>query len=924
MITLLETEDFQKNRFNTGWLDSLIAERVQSGKPKTSLALMCGCVHVVDSKMQNNTQHFQASLQKGQILPANTLANNETVELIYEGQKYVVSVTKSGPNSYFLVMNGTYKEIDVHRMSDSGLLLSIDHSSYTTYMKEEVERYRIVIGNQTCVFDKENDPTILRSPSTGKLLNFLIEDESHVTAGQAYAEIEVMKMVMTLTTQESGILQHVKRTGAVLEAGSILARLQLDDPSRVHRAELYTKGFDVLDEESEGSHDSAASSASSTVDSHALSSSEPKLNVTFIQAKTHLENILAGYALPEPYFSNFMTHYVETFMDCLRDPRLPLLELQEIIASISGRIPAQVEKSIRKLLYNYSSNITAILAAFPSQQIASVIDSYAATLQKRADRDVFFLNTQAIVQLVQRYRNGIRGRMRSCVQDLVRNYIEVEQHFQVGQYDKCVSSLREKYKDEGMATVVNKIFSHLSVGRKNQLIIKLIDHLCGREPGITDELSNILNALTILNKQENAKVALRARQVLISAHQPPFALRHNQMESIFLSAIDIYSHEFEPNVLNKLIISETSIFDVLHQFFYHPNSVVRRAALEVYVRRAYISYEMISLQHSFIGNSSSHGSDQPLNLNDSSLYSSKYGSPSTYHNHHSHHHQSPSAQPTNRDGSVAFAVYHFLLPTSHPSLTNQNMIPNKHFNGVHSEDIQLFGQGNYRVGLIAAFQNMEQCEQYFSELLTRIRRVDEELNGTDSVWSGSLIDGEEGSASSPSVSARRGESALLDEVEPIYIINLTIKCEGQDDAILSQQFEAFCAQHKTELEQHSIRRVTFVVCDRYRFPRYFTYRYRDGYVEDQIYRHLEPALAFQLEINRLRNYDLEAVPTASQNKMHLYLGKAKTRSPGQQVTDFRFFVRTIIRHSDLITKEASYEFLQNEGKSIFLTTLQTE
>lgn len=53
------------------------------------------------------------------------------------------------------------------------------------------------------------------------------------------------------------------------------------------------------------------------------------------------------------------------------------------------------------------------------------------------------------------------------------------------------------------------------------------------------------------------------------------------MESIFLSAIDIYSHEFEPNVLNKLILSETSIFDVLHQFFYHNNVVVRRAALEV-------------------------------------------------------------------------------------------------------------------------------------------------------------------------------------------------------------------------------------------------------------------------------------------------------------------------------------------------------
>jgi hypothetical protein len=50
-------------------------------------------------------------------------------------------------------------------------------------------------------------------------------------------------------------------------------------------------------------------------------------------------------------------------------------------------------------------------------------------------------------------------------------------------------------------------------------------------------------------------------------------------------------------------------------------------------------------------------------------------------------------------------------------------------------------------------------------------------------------------------------------------------------------------------------------------------------LKDTIYRHLEPALAFQLEISRLRNYDLEAIPTANQ-KMHLYLGKAKVLAPG--------------------------------------------
>ena len=76
-------------------------------------------------------------------------------------------------------------------------------------------------------------------------------------------------------------------------------------------------------------------------------------------------------------------------------------------------------------------------------------------------------------------------------------------------------------------------------------------------------------------------MALRARQVLIASHQPAYELRHNQMESIFLSAVDMYGHDFHPENLQKLILSETSIFDILHDFFYHSNRAVCNAALEV-------------------------------------------------------------------------------------------------------------------------------------------------------------------------------------------------------------------------------------------------------------------------------------------------------------------------------------------------------
>lgn len=243
LITLLETKSFKDNTIDTAWLDALIAERVRSEKPDILLGVVSGALHIADRKITDAFRSFQTSLEKGQIQAANTLTNVVDVELISDGIRYKVQVCKSGPNTYFLVMNDSFKEVEVHRLSDGGMLLSLEGASYTTYMKEEIDRYRIVIGNQTCVFEKENDPSILRSPSAGKLINFLIEDGGYVSKGQPYAEIEVMKMVMTLSSLEAGTVSFDRRPGAVLEAGMVIGHLELDDPSLVTVAQPYKFPF---------------------------------------------------------------------------------------------------------------------------------------------------------------------------------------------------------------------------------------------------------------------------------------------------------------------------------------------------------------------------------------------------------------------------------------------------------------------------------------------------------------------------------------------------------------------------------------------------------------------------------------------------------------------------------------------------------
>uniref|UniRef100_A0A915K895 Acetyl-CoA carboxylase central domain-containing protein n=1 Tax=Romanomermis culicivorax TaxID=13658 RepID=A0A915K895_ROMCU len=252
-----------------------------------------------------------------------------------------------------------------------------------------------------------------------------------------------------------------------------------------------------------------------------------KLPQTFRDLLDTIKYVLDGYTMPEPPFSQELRECVERLFLILKDPQLPLFELQDAMAVISGRIPPEVEKQVRQLMTNYAGNITSVLCQFPSQHIAEVIDKYASKLQKKQEREVFFMTTQALLSLVQRYRGGTRGHLKIVIQDILKQYLSTELFFEHHQYDKSVTMLRDRYKDD-MAKVTRAIFSHSQINKKNQLIILLMDHISSHEPGLTEELREVLSELTTLGKAEHSKVALRARQILIASHQPSYDTRHNQ------------------------------------------------------------------------------------------------------------------------------------------------------------------------------------------------------------------------------------------------------------------------------------------------------------------------------------------------------------------------------------------------------------
>lgn len=190
-----------------------------------------------------------------------------------------------------------------------------------------------------------------------------------------------------------------------------------------------------------------------------------------------------------------LKQWVATLMKTLRDPSLPLLELQEIMTSVAGRIPPGVEKDIRKVMAQYASNITSVLCQFPSQRVRDAPEQtccfksilLVCSMQRRwcfsffipdckcsrqprshaaeegwqrgvlhehseycsAGTEVSFLpgnssnakhteqycyciEWRGLKRVLSRYRSGIRGYMKSVVLDLLKRYLEVETQFQQG------------------------------------------------------------------------------------------------------------------------------------------------------------------------------------------------------------------------------------------------------------------------------------------------------------------------------------------------------------------------------------------------------------------------------------------------------------------------------------------------------------
>ncbi|CAG8469460.1 4231_t:CDS:2 [Paraglomus brasilianum] len=817
LIKLLETQAFEENTITTGWLDMLISdENLTAERPNTMLAVICGAVTKAHNASEESVAVYERFLEKGQIPSKDVLRTVFAVDFIYQNIRYKFTVTRSAPNSFTLYINGSITQVSVRPLSDGGLLILLDGKSHTCYFREEVQGTRLMINSKTCLLEHENDPTQLRSPSPGKLVRLLVESGEHVKKGQAYAEIEVMKMYMPLIANEDGTVQVIKQPNTSLEAGDIIGILTLDDPSRVRHAQPFEGQLPPMGPP-------------------VIIGDKPHQRLQ--QVTNVLECILDGYDNQAMLQSS-----IKELMELLRNSELPYHEFASVLSTLSGRIPAKLDSTLHEQLYESRKNGQE----FPAKKLKELIEYYGNDLVDMVDSSTFTASVAPLFDVIHRYISGLKAHEWSKIISFLNKYYEVEVLFSATskREEEVILLLRDQFKDN-LKQVVEIVLSHSKIAAKNNLIMGLLEEIKPASVGQSFEKLFIpmLKKLTELDNRLTSKVALKAREILIHCHLPSYEERMSQMEQILRAAV-IESHYGDNGYdyrtpsydsLKELIDTKFAVFDVLPNFFYHQDDWLRLAALEVYVRRAYRAYQLLGVEY--------YTNQTPFFVSWLFMLHQTAVSPST-----------PLPGQTHGIRRVAsVSDMSFMVPQT-------EMEPS-------------------RMGAMMSCRSSDEIEANLPRILSVFPNHEQEKKNV----------------------------AEKEDIANVLNIALKLEDDPTDDEVLKDKLQTLIQKHTAVLRESGIRRISVVLFRKGQYPGYFTFREAMGFVEDQTIRHIEPAMAYQLELERLSNFDIKPVFTANR-QIHCYYAVGK-----ENTSDCRFFIRALVRPGRIRNTVRTADYLISES-----------
>lgn len=358
---LIELDDFIANVIDTAWLDGIIKANVEGiGASESVLKRRSSLKNIKDADIHSHVvlgatvvaydnclggeKQFEELLQKGQLPPRSLLKMSHNVELILNGVKYKLICTRKGQNTFKIGLDGdpnAFVMTNVRMLSDGGYLIEMGGRSQVTYLTNKGDAatgMRLNVAGSNVAFSPDYDPSSLRTDVAGKLVKRLVPDGTRVKKGEAYAEIEVMKMFMPLKVEEAGVVSWNCNEGAALAPGDLLATLELDNPENVSMVSVFNGRLEV--------------------DAWGTSSRPANAKLPHLVLRVALEKLegtMSGFVLDRDEIDFAM----EDLGKAVTNPSLPMLEIDEQLSVLSGRIPGKLFSAITKIITDFRNKVQA-------------------------------------------------------------------------------------------------------------------------------------------------------------------------------------------------------------------------------------------------------------------------------------------------------------------------------------------------------------------------------------------------------------------------------------------------------------------------------------------------------------------------------------------------------------------------------------
>ncbi|CAA7024293.1 unnamed protein product [Microthlaspi erraticum] len=372
-------------------------------------------------------------------------------------------------------------------------------------------------------------------------------------------------MCMPLVSPASGVIHFKMSEGQAIQAGELIAKLDLDDPSAVRKAEPFHGSF-------------------------------PRLGLpTAISGKVHQRcaatlnasrMILAGY-------EHNVDEVVQDLLNCLDSPELPFLQWQECFAVLATRLPKDLRNKLESKYREFESiSRNSLTADFPAKLLKGILEAYLSSYDEK-ERGAIERLIEPLMSLAKSYEGGRESHTRAIVHSLFEEYLSVEELFNNHMQADVIEHMRQNYKKD-LLKIVDIVLSHQGIDNKNKLILRLMEHFVYPNPAAYRDK---LIRFSTLNHTNYSELALKASQLLEQTKLSE--LRSNIVRS--LSELEMLTEDEEymdtpkrKSAINErmedLVSASLAVEDALVGLFEHSDHTLQRRVVETYIRRLYQPY----------------------------------------------------------------------------------------------------------------------------------------------------------------------------------------------------------------------------------------------------------------------------------------------------------------------------------------------